>query len=278
MKRPARIARLLLQVTLVTGIAAGSGACTAISDSTSDASDEPAASRRVAGEELLSVSQAELSGNPSLRERVIEFAKTRILEISRANQTRTDNRAEVTAQLRPYVELLVRVAPERSQAETLQLLLGPWYSLWTNQEFRGNTPNLARIFQVVRAGHYYNLSDSTGPGGATFINALRGAYAPVADTFAIRFTRNAVLPGSLVGKTGEEVAALAAGIEDGSIAVTPVPGPIGITGQLGVVYVDEDLRISDGLQTPVFDDNGNVTVPGESGLLFVLERLDGPLP
>jgi hypothetical protein len=269
-KKSLRVVRILL----LTSVVAAFGACAAVSDP----SEEPTAAKGVAGDELLSVSQSELSANPSLRQRVIEFAKTRIREISRANQTRTDNRAQVTEQLRPYLELLVRVAPERSKAETLQLLLGPWYSLWTNQEFRGNSPNLARIFQVVRQGHYYNLSDSPGPGGVTFINALRGAYAPVADTFAIRFTRNAVLPGSLVGKTGAEVAALAAGIEAGTVAVTPVPGPIGITGQLGVVYVDAELRISDGLQTPVFDDNGNVTLPGESGLLFVLERLDGPLP
>jgi len=268
MKRTMRVARVLLLVSVVAAI----GACNAASDSPR----EPKAAKNISGEELLSVSQAELSASVSLRQRVIQFAKTRIRQISRANQTRTDNRARVTAQLHPYIELLVRVAPERSQAETLQLLLGPWYSLWTNQEFSGG-PNLARIFQVVREGHYYNLSDSPGPGGIAVINALRGAYAPMPDALAIRFTSNAMLRGSLVGKTGAEVAALADSIEFGATAVIPVPGPIGITGQLGVLYIDEDLRIANGRQTPVFDDNGNVTVPGEIGLLYVLERLEGPL-
>jgi hypothetical protein len=252
-------------------------ACTVASDDPARP-DDKVAPEDSTSEALLSVQQSELFADPSLRPRVIAFAKTRIREISRANQTRTDNLAQVNEQLRPYIDLLVRVAPTRSQSETLQLLLGPWYSLWTNQEFRGNTPNLARIFQVVRQGHYYNLSDSPGPGGATVINALRGAYAPIPDSLAIRFTSNAVLPGSLVGKTSAEVATLAAAIESGATTVIPIPGPIGITGQLGVLYIDETLRIANGFQPPVFDDNGTITVPGQFGLIFVLERLEGPLP
>jgi hypothetical protein len=267
MKRILCTAHVLLLISAMATV----GACNVASD------EAPAAVEDIASEALLSVSQSELA-DPSLRQRVIEFAKTRIREISRANQTRTDNVAQITQQLRPYIDLLVRVAPTRSQPETLQLLLGPWYSLWTNQEFRGGSPNLARIFQVVRQGYYYNLSDSPRPGGAPFINALRGAYTPIPDTLAIRFTANAVLPGSLVGRTSAEVATLAANIESGATPVIPVPGPIGITGQLGVLYIDEDLRISNGFGTPVFDDNGTVTVPGQFGLLFVLERLQGTLP
>jgi hypothetical protein len=267
MKKSFRVAHVLLLASMV----ATTSACTAVSD------EDPAAVE-AASEELLSVRQSELLADPSLRQRVIEFAKTRIREISRANQTRTDNVAQVAEQLRPYIDLLVRVAPARSQTETLQLLLGPWYSLWTNQEFRGNSPNLARIFQVIRQGHFYNISDSPGPGGAPFIGALRGAYAPTPDLLAIRFASNAVLPGSLAGKTGAEVATLVANIESGATPVIPVPGPIGITGQLGVLYIDENLRIANGFQPPVFTDNGVITVPGAFGLLFVLERLEGTLP
>jgi hypothetical protein len=261
----------LVRTVLVSGCFATTAACGVVAD---DGARPGEADR----DALLSVSQAELSADPSLRQRVIGFAKQQIREIARANQTRTDNLAQVTAELRPFIDLLVRVAPPRSQAETLQLLQAPWYSLWTNQEFRGNTPDLARIFQVVRQGHYYNLSDSPGPGGASVIGALRGAYAPVPGSLAIRFTRNAFLPGSLAGKTSAEVATLAANIESGATPVIQIPGPIGITGQLGALYVDDTLRIASGTQTPVFDDNGVVTVPGELGLLFVLERLDGPLP
>lgn len=229
-------------------------------------------------EALVSTSEAALAADPTLRERVIAFAKHRIREISRANQTRTDNVAQVTAELQPYIDLLVRAAPRLSQEQTLQRLQGPWYSLWTNQPFRGATPNLARTFQVVFQGHYYNLFDSPAPQGGTVIGALRGAYAPVPDAVAIRFTRNAFVPGSLAGKTGAEAAALAAGIENRSIPSIQIPGPIGITGVLGTVYVDSTLRISTGFQPPIFDDNGNVTIPGDFGLLFVLERLEGTVP
>jgi PAP_fibrillin len=235
--------------------------------------------RDTLGDEVLSVSDAELAADSSLRARIVAYLKGRIREISLANQTRVDNTAAVTAELRPYVELLARLAPPRSDAQTLELLQGPWYSLWTNQEFRGFVPDLARVFQVVREGHYYNVSNFTGPGGAPIVNVLRGAYAPLTDgDVAIRFTRNGFLPGTLIGKTGAQVAALAAAVESGAQPITEVPGPIGITGVLGTVYVDDTLRIADGTQTPVFDDQGQVTVPGQFGLLFVLERLDGTLP
>jgi hypothetical protein len=262
MQQLARIAQIFLLTTVAV---AASGCHFADAEVDADANDEM----------LLSTSESAMLADPALRDRVIAFAKHRIREISLANQTRTDNRAQVTNELRPFIDLLVLAAPRLSQAETLQRLQGPWYSLWTNQEFRGNTPNLARIFQVIFPGHFYNISDSPAPGGGTVIGALRGAYAPIPDALAIRFVRNAFVPGTLVGKTAAEVNNLAAAIESGSTPSIPLPGPIGITGQLGAIYVDDTLRISSGLQTPVFDDVGTVTVPGEFGLLFILERLSG---
>jgi hypothetical protein len=49
----------------------------------------------------------------------VELLKQRILAIARANTTRTDNLAEVKAQLRPYVRALVALAPPISEAEKL---------------------------------------------------------------------------------------------------------------------------------------------------------------
>jgi hypothetical protein len=201
--------------------------------------------------------------------------KSRIVAIARANQSQVGNEAQVTLTLRPLVDRLVRLAPQRTQVETLAAVQGPWYSLWSNLGFGRNAPNLTRIFQVVRTGYYYNISESTAPNGATVIGALRGAYTPIPGSLAIRFTKNAFLPGSLVGRSGADIATLADSIESKATNVIDVPGPIGVTGDLSVLYVDDTLRISGGSQTPVFDDNGTVIVPGQYNLLFVLERLQG---
>jgi PAP_fibrillin len=213
------------------------------------------------------------------QKQLIERLKAKIIGIAKANQTRTDNLAAVEAELRPLISLLVRIAPPRTDAESAALLVGPWYSLWTDQSFGPQPPNLSRIFQVISSsGHYYNLSETVIPGMPPVIGALRGAYAQIPGAFAIRFTKNGFTPGVLAGKSSAEVAALAASIEAGTTPLIQVPGPIGIGGRLGTVYVDETLRISSGDQTPVFDDNGVVSVPGQFGLLFVLERLQGVTP
>lgn len=132
------------------------------------------------------------------------------------------------------------------------------------------------------------------------VNALRGAYVPVpaasaiwppfgrpVGAYAIRFTRNGFFAGNLDGLTSNEIAKIAARVESGAQPLQspppppppPAPAsqacptpPVGITGVLTTLYVDEALRIAGGSQTPAFDDDGNVCVPGQVGLLFVLER------
>ena len=223
---------------------------------------------------------AAFRGDEAARQRRIAKLKSQIRAISLANQTRTDNLPAVAAQLRPLVNRLVAIAPTQTAAERFDLLIGPWYNLWSNLGYGGFTPDLKRIFQVVtRNGHYYNLSQSPTPipliGNA--VSALRGAYAPIPEGFAIRFTRNGFFGGTLVGRTGADLVKLAADIESGARPIIPLPGPIGITGRLTTIYVDQDLRIVGGDQTPVFDDNGKVTVPGQYDLLFVLDRQVGPV-
>lgn len=224
--------------------------------------------------------QAAFRGDEAARQRRVAQLKAQIRAISLANQIRTDNLPAVSTQLRPLINRLVALTPPKSPAQTLDLLVGPWYNLWANLGYGAFAPDLKRIFQVVtREGHYYNLSQSPAPIpliGYT-VNALRGAYAPIPEGFAIRFTRNGVYGGTLVGKSGADLVALAAAIESGARPVLPVPGPIGITGRLTTIYVDQDLRIVGGDQTPVFDDNGKVSVPGQTDLLFILDRQVGPV-
>jgi len=228
------------------------------------------------------------------RTRRVARLKQRIRTIALANMERTDNLDAVAAQLTPLVRTLVSLAPAQTPDEQLALLDGPWHNLWSNLGYGPFPPDLTRIYQVVTSeGHYYNLSQATfgPPGSPTTINALRGAYAPVPGGFAIRFTSNGFLSGSLSGRTGSGLLALASGIESGTTSLAPFPGgqsspggpsgsrgPIGITGKLTTLYVDDDFRISGGEQTPVFDDKGVVSVPGQFDLLFVLDRQVGAVP
>ena len=218
-------------------------------------------------------------GDGAARQRRVARLKERIRAISLANQTRTDNLPAVAAQLRPLVNRLVALVPQ-TQQEKQDLVIGTWYNLWSNLGYGPSAPDLRRIFQVVTSqGYYFNLSQSPAPllliGTAVF--ALRGAYAPIPEGFAIRFTRNGFFGGTLVGRTGAELFTLATDIERGARPLIPLPGPIGISGRLTNIYVDQDLRIAGGDQTPVFDDKGRVSVPGQFDLLFVLDRQVGPV-
>jgi hypothetical protein len=207
----------------------------------------------------------------------VSFLKQRILSIARANTTRTDNLAAVKAQLRPYVRALVKLTPDLSEEEKLARSEGAWRNVWTDLRFQLPL-DLARLYQVVTTvGHYWNLSVVNEGGGATSVNALRGAYAPIPEGLAIRFTTSGTVNDTLVGKSSAELIQLAADIESGAEPLVRPPGPPfpSITGKLITRYIDAELRILGGENAPLFDDDGNVFVPGQYDELFVLERQVG---
>lgn len=210
----------------------------------------------------------------ALAQHGVAFLKQRILQIARANTTRTDNIAEVKAQLRPYVRALVLLTPPISEAEKLARSEGAWHSLWTDLRF-DRPLDRTRIYQVVTTvGHYWNLSLSE-IGGVTRLNALRGAYAPIPEGLAIRFTTSGLVDDTVIGKDGAGLVQLAADIESGVESLS-VPGPFPpVTGKLLTYYIDADLRILGGENAPLFDDDGNVYIPGQYDELFVLERHRG---
>jgi hypothetical protein len=227
----------------------------------------------------------ERSGDAAARQRRVARIKARIRAIAIANTTRTDNLPEVRAQLLPLVERLSALTPRLTEAEKLSRSVGPWHNLWSNLSYGSFAPDLQRVYQVVtNTGHYWNLSQAPGsfPGIGPVFNALRGAYAPIPTGLAIRFTRDGLVPGTLVGRTGAGLVMLASDIERGATPLAPLPGggvaPLRITGTLTTAYVDNDLRIIGGDSAPRFDDNGVVQVPGQYDLLFVLERQVGPIP
>lgn len=79
-------------------------------------------------------------------------------------------------------------------------------------------------------------------------------------------------------KPEQDLEALSTSIESGSRGITGFGsgraprGPVGIKGELTTLYVDEDLRIAGGSQTPWTDARGVVRVAGRSNLLFVFTR------
>ncbi len=53
----------------------------------------------------------------------------------------------------------------------------------------------------------------------------------------------------------------------------PPKDPIGITGMLTSVYVDDEIRIDDGTQFDFIDSSGKTIVQGFEGTLFILEKV-----
>lgn len=215
-------------------------------------------------------------------DRVAEL-KSIIIDISTANQTREDNFADVSAELAPYIDELVALTPPRSDDETLSLLAGSWYQLWSNLENMGPRfirMDRAKIFQVVSPdNHYYNFGQSKVAGIFNTIGVLRGKYElskAGASAFNVEFTKTGFLFGKIRPST--DLVDLAIRIESGdknlrSFGDGQAPnGPVGITGQLTTLYVDEDLRIAGGGQDVFVDEATGEVVEGREHLLFVLVR------
>lgn len=212
----------------------------------------------------------------------VEIAKlkTQIKNISRANMTRTDNFSDVEDDLRPLIAKLVKLTKNPSRAQKLNLLEGNWHQLWSN--LTNPIPgfldsDLTEIYQVVsKDGYYYNYGGTKAFKILNTTAVLRGKYTiDRNDDFAIEFTRSGFLFKKL--DENDDLLKWTREIESGdrnlySTGSGKAPnGPVGITGKLTTIYVDKDLRIAGGEQTP-FKVDGEVKVPGKTGLLFVLER------
>lgn len=193
-------------------------------------------------------------------DRVSEL-KAEIKEI--ATTATADGRDLLAARndLSPLVNELIAISPSQTEAERAELVVGGWVNLWTDNNF-GPTLNPANVYQVVSPkGFYYNISRVPTRSGEVVTNFLRGAYEDKGSYLAIEFTANSVSNIDL--NPGDELLPLAEKVEQGLLATTPVPGPIGVTGALLNVYVDEDLRI-------VWGNSSQNSRP----LLFILERTD----
>jgi hypothetical protein len=160
---------------------------------------------------------------------------------------------------------------------------GAWKSLWydADQINRDRGPfrlDRNQIYQVVEDGYYYNVSDApiyAGPLKLGTVHAfLRGNYQikdpaseanrgqPRLNVVDLEFDENRVRLGKI--PEGKDLRELVTEVKDRERFTLPVPGPRGIKGELWNAYVDDDLRISRGVQ----DD-----IPGVVDL-YVLRRVN----
>ena len=213
----------------------------------------------------------------------VATAKRKVIEITRANTARTDNVADVRAQLEPHLAVLAEYFADNRPANEVQLTRGAWKNLWYDDPDIDRVGPLvldrSQIYQVVNDGFYYNVSSSKlralGLSLGTVQNYLRGNYEiidratpdtqgqPRRNVIALEFAGNRLWFGGL--PEGADLGQLVDRVDGGDKLTIPVPGPRGIQGELWNLYVDEDIRISAGIQ------KGESRSTQED--LYVLERV-----
>ena len=174
----------------------------------------------------------------------------------------------------------------RSSDQEKELTAGSWQNRWFDDEEVGDVGplklNRERVWQVVnpvekgeKDSYFYNAFEyKAKAGGFEFGKArgfLRGKYSfseskppktGSAVNIDLEFTYNGIRPFGF--KSGSDVEKLVNKVENSNFAAVPIPGPIGIKGKLRNLYVDKDIRLSEGIQLDKSD-------PSRRDL-YILER------
>ncbi|HMO02977.1 MAG TPA: hypothetical protein PKC67_08005 [Kiritimatiellia bacterium] len=198
--------------------------------------------------------------------------RQQVIDIAKENTLRIDNIPAVRAQLDPLLDLLEAWFIQNRPANEIALTQQPWKSLWyddptidefSNGSFGGFQLRLNRdkVYQVVEDGYYFNISESrlfVGRIPFVFRTYLKGAYTianpagpgnigqPFLNVVNLEFVYNGIKFGPLPDGIDLRRQARAANLR--LLGVQRVPGPIGITGKLWNLYIDEELRISAGFE------------------------------
>lgn len=208
------------------------------------------------------------------QERLAEL-KDQILEIAIANGDNRDNLVEVRAQLDPLVAELDAYQAEVQATEELDVLVGSWKEVWADDiepQRPGFETDRDGVYQVITAdGYFYNIGELDGPLGFTATGYLRGEYSDAGINLAIEFTDLGILFGGIdrVENLRDQIDA----IESGEKNLIPTPGnptfpngPIGATGVIRNLYIDDEIRIA----------TGSNDADGVQDL-YVLTRVVGPV-
>lgn len=215
----------------------------------------------------------------------VQDAKDQIIALSIANTASWGDPA-VQALLDPHAEVLAEYFAANRPADEAQLTQGSWRSIWyEDPSFAGIdffgivTTDRENSYQVVEDGFYYNIGAidlNLGLFTVTATNWLKGVYnlvnPPTAanagdrglNAIDLEFVDNQIRIGQL--PTRISLPSIVNYIELGFVPGISVPGPIGVTGNLYNLYVDDDLRVAFGDN----DDPSNTTGNG----LYVLVKQD----
>lgn len=216
----------------------------------------------------------------------LKLVKQQIIAITSANTNNTTDIAAVRAVLEPKIAELEEWFLANRPADEVPLTQVPWKNLWYDDPDISFDIDLGflqvgqprdRIFQVIEDGYYYNVSEfELTVFGRSFVlqNYLKGVYTilrpatpensgePRLNTVDLEFALNAVRLGTIPIRV--PLSALVQAVDAGTYRTIPVPGPIGVTGELWNRYVDSDLRIAAG-----FDDSEPETID-----LYILTRVE----
>ena len=196
-------------------------------------------------------------------ERVAEL-KASIISFSKlATELASEDETKIPG-LRLYmsslIEQLKKVAPAKSFDERKQLSLGAWQEVWSdarNPNPPGQKILRPNVFQVLYSdgvGFNFGVRSIALPSGevviATSVIELSFEKDAVKDELNVTFQKTFTKAGDL---SKESIAQLAQDIKDGKRAdVVQDPerrfprGPVGAKGPLDLVYVDDEIRISQG--------------------------------
>lgn len=186
-----------------------------------------------------------------------ESLKEKIINIATENMTRTDNYPEVRAALQPLVDELSSLQ-DLSEEEKLELKLGGWKQLWTDDADDENSNNFIssalreQTYQYVSAdGFFYNISTVTFPFGIRETAFLRAEYKKDPEggsTFF--FTSLELTRGATTDET--DLGSISLAVENDEVRSTKLNffkfprGPVGAEGYIDTLYIDENIRIDQG--------------------------------
>ena len=192
--------------------------------------------------------------------------KEEIIRIAGENTTRLDNFEEIREELDPLVDELESYFAANRPGDETDLVQGVWRSIWFDDpniggRLQGVELDRTQTYQVIYGDFYYNVANSTvnvfGQKRAIYHTYLKGNYQikdPANESnlgekriniVDLTFDKNKLKWGSL---QTEGLFDRVLEVDQGEIRALGIPGPEGIKGQFWNAYLDEDLRISKGIQ------------------------------
>lgn len=158
-----------------------------------------------------------------------------------------DNSLEVRQKLDPLIDELISLAPPRTEQQKLIDVIGTWYQVWSDSPITSPTGTGAlgdSIWQIVfPEGYYWNVLRNKN-GAEESMHYLRGQFTTNDSSWGFTLNKAVFNP----QWSFSEPTRLAMLAEFGAFDANPIPyppetTPIGKTGTLANVYVDEDIRI-----------------------------------